>query len=70
MSVARITEISAGSHKSFDDAIRMGIKRARETLHHIQGAWIEDQELIMKEGDIDEFRVKMKVTFVLDEEKH
>ncbi len=70
MSVARITEISSGSHKSFDDAIRTGIKRAKDTLHHIQGAWVEDQELILKEGDIDEYRVKMKVTFVLEEDKH
>lgn len=70
MSVARITEISAGSPKGFDDAIRMGIKRAKETLHHIQGAWVEDQEVILKEGNIDEYRVKMKVTFVLDDEKH
>jgi len=70
MSVARITEISSSSHKSFDDAIRIGIKRAKETLHHIHGAWVEDQELTLKEGDIDEYRVKMKVTFVLDEDKH
>ena len=70
MSVARITEISAGSPKSFDDAIRMGIRRAKETLHHVKGAWVEDQELILKEGDIEEYRVKMKVTFVLEEEKH
>jgi hypothetical protein len=48
----------------------MGIRRAKETLHHIQGAWVEDQELILKEGDIDEYRVKMKVTFILDDEKH
>ena len=54
MSVARITEISAGSPKSFDDAIRMGIRRAKETLHHVKGAWVEDQELILKEGDIEE----------------
>jgi len=65
MSVARVTEITASSSKSFDDAIQSGIKRATKTLENVSGAWIQDQELVVKSGKIKEYRVKMKVTFVL-----
>lgn len=65
MSVARITEISASSTESFDDAVKTGIKRAEETLDNLKGAWIENQELVLKDGKIKEYRVKMKITFVL-----
>ncbi|MEJ2516225.1 MAG: dodecin family protein [Gammaproteobacteria bacterium] len=65
MSIARVTEISASSKKGFKDAIENGIKRADKTLDGIKSAWIEDQEVIVKEGNIDEYRVKMKVTFIL-----
>ena len=67
MSVARITEISASSSKSFDDAVEDGIKRANKTLKNVKGAWIEDQEVSIKNGKIEEYRVKMKVTFVLED---
>ena len=70
MSVARITEICSGSTKSFDDAVKAGILRANQTLDDVRGAWVEDQELVVKDGKIDEYRVKMKVTFVLHDEKH
>ncbi|MCG6872096.1 MAG: dodecin family protein [Gammaproteobacteria bacterium] len=66
MSVARVTEIKASSEKSFDDAVRKGIQRANETLQNVKSAWIQDQEVkINKKGEIDEYRVLMKVTFVL-----
>lgn len=68
MSVARVTEIKASSTKSFDDAIKVGIGRATKTLKNIKSAWIENQEvLIDDDGKIAEYRVQMKVTFVLDD---
>jgi dodecin len=70
MSVAKVTEIIANSSKSFEDAVATGIKRANKTLKHIRGAWVRDQEVVVNEkGDITEFRVKMKVTFVIDDKK-
>jgi flavin-binding protein dodecin len=65
MSVARVTEIVAASPKSFDDAIKAGIARAAKTLNNVKGAWVQDQELILDDGNIKEYRVHMKVTFVL-----
>lgn len=65
MSVARVTELSASSSKSFEDAIENGIKRANETLDNIEGAWVQDMKVKCNDGKITEFRVNMKVTFVL-----
>ncbi len=65
MSVARVTEITAGSAKSFDDAVKKGIDRANKTLKNVKGAWIRDQKLIVEGGKVTEYRVNMKVTFVL-----
>jgi flavin-binding protein dodecin len=65
MSVARITELSASSKKSFEDAIESGIKRANETLDNIEGAWVQDMKVKCKDGKISEYRVNLKVTFVL-----
>ncbi|MDH3533422.1 MAG: dodecin family protein [Gammaproteobacteria bacterium] len=65
MSVARVTELSAASSKSFEDAVEKGIKRANETLDNIEGAWIQDFKVTCKDGKIDEYRVNMKVTFIL-----
>jgi flavin-binding protein dodecin len=67
MSVARITELSASSKKSFDDALQSGLKRATKTLKNVTAAWISSQEVELKNGKINEYRVRMKVTFVLDE---
>jgi hypothetical protein len=68
MSVARVTEIKSSSTKSFDDALREGIARARQTLQHVKSAWIQDQEVIVDEaGNISEYRILMKVTFVLND---
>lgn len=65
MSVARVTEITAESKKSFDDAIKLAIDRTHKTLHYVRSAWIADQEVSVKDGKIEDYRVRMKVTFVL-----
>lgn len=65
MSVARVTEIKAASSESFDDAVRKGVARASETLENVTGAWIADQEVLVSDGRVSEYRVLMKVTFVL-----
>ena len=65
MSVARVTEITASSPKSFDDAVKLGIERANKTLENVQGAWIKEQKVVVQNGNIVEYRVTMKVTFVL-----
>jgi hypothetical protein len=65
MSVAKVTEIIASSNKGFDDAITNGIKRADKTLKNIKGAWVKDQQLTVNDGKITEYRVVLKVTFVL-----
>ena len=65
MSVARVTEISASSKKSFDDAVKQGVKRASETLEGITSAWVADQEVSVKNGTITEYKVRMKITFIL-----
>jgi len=67
MSVARITEISSASDKSFEDAIEQGIARAVKTLHNIRSAWVKEQEVQVDGGKIASYKVIMKVTFVLDE---
>jgi len=65
MSVAKISEISAASKTSFEDAIAEGIKRANKTLKNVTGVWIQDQKIDVEKGKIARYRVNMKVTFVL-----
>ena len=65
MSVAKVTEIISSSKKSFDDAIATGVKRAAKTLKGVTGAWVSDQKVTVKNGKIDEYRVVLKVTFIL-----
>ncbi|MDX1500178.1 MAG: dodecin family protein [Woeseiaceae bacterium] len=65
MSVARVTEITASSKKSFEDAIQNGIERANDTLDNIEGAWVQDMKVTCKNGKVEEYRVNMKVTFIL-----
>ncbi len=65
--VGKVVEISAASAKSFEDAIALGVARASKTLKNIQGAWVKEQKVIVKDGKIAEFRVDLKVTFVLEE---
>lgn len=65
MAVARVTEISAASSKSFEDAIKVGIARADKTLDNVRGAWVSGFKVKCEKGKITEYRVRMKVTFVL-----
>jgi hypothetical protein len=68
MSVARVTEIKASSTKSFDDAIKAGVARAHKTLKNVRAAWIQNQEVLVDDqGKITEYRVQMKVTFILED---
>lgn len=67
MTVAKVSEITATSTKSFEDALQQGINRATKTLENVRGAWIQDQEVIVDNGKITEYKVKMKVTFVLND---
>ena len=67
MSVARITEISSASDKSFEDAIEQGVTRAAKTLHNIKSAWVKEQEVQIENGKIASYKVILKITFVLDE---
>jgi len=68
MSIASVTEIIAASPESFEDAIEKGIARATKTLHNVQGAWVESQKVECDDnGRIREYRVALKVTFVLDD---
>jgi dodecin len=67
MSVARVSEIQSSSKKSFQDAIDQGIRRANKTLRNVSGAWIKDQRMVITKGKVTEYRVLMKVTFVLDD---
>jgi len=67
MSVARVTEISSTSKKSFDDAVEEGVKRASKNLRGITSAWVKEQKVTVKDGEVSEFRVNMMVTFVLDD---
>ena len=69
MSVAKITEITSTSKKSFADAVDSGIKRASKTIHGISGAWVADQEVSVKAGKVTEYKVRLKLTFVLDDKK-
>lgn len=67
MSVARVSEISSTSQKSFEDALNTGISRACKTLRNVRGAWIKEQQVVVENEKITEFRVNMLVTFVLED---
>jgi len=68
MSISRITEIKSSSAVSFDDAIKKGIARAQKTLKNVKSAWIWNQEILLdNKGKISEYRVQMKITFILEE---
>ncbi|MDH3646613.1 MAG: dodecin family protein [Gammaproteobacteria bacterium] len=67
MAVARVTEITASSTKSFDDAVETGIARASKTLNNVAGAWVENQKVTVENGRVSEWRVNLKVTFVLED---
>jgi dodecin len=65
MAVAKVVEIISSSKESFDDAVKTGIERACKTLENVQGAWVQDQKVSISDGKISEYRVTLKVTFVL-----
>jgi flavin-binding protein dodecin len=67
MSVAKITEIHSSSTKGFDDAIAVGIKRADKTLRNVSGAWVKSQKVVVSKGKVTEYRVILKVSFVLED---
>ena len=67
MSVAKVTEISSTSAKSFEDAIQQGLARASKTIRHIRGAWIKEQHVRCEDGRVKEYQVNMMVTFVLED---
>lgn len=66
-SVAKVIELTASSPKSIEDAVELGIRRADETLDNVEGAWVQDIKCIVKNGKVAEWRVNMKVTFLLKE---
>ena len=67
MSVAKVIEIIASSKKSFEDAVAQGVSKAADSLHDITGAWVKDQSVKEVDGKVAEYRVGLKVTFVLKE---
>ena len=67
MSVAKISEISATSNVSFDDAIRQGITRANKTLRNVKSVWIKEQHVRVDNEKISEYQVNMLITFILDD---
>ena len=67
MSIARITEISSTSTKSFEDAIQSAVSRATKTLRNVRGAWVKEQQIKIDDGKIVEYQVNLMITFVLDE---
>lgn len=67
MTVAKVSEITSSSSKSFEDAIERGIKRASKTLKNVTSAWIADQEVEIQKGKVTEYRVRMRITFILQD---
>jgi flavin-binding protein dodecin len=65
MSVAKVIEITAGSPKSFEEAVKIGVLRANDTLDEVTGAWISEMKVVCKKGKVEEYRVTMRVTFLL-----
>lgn len=66
MTVAKVTEIIATSSKGFDDAIAQGVSRANKTLKNVSSAWVADQEVTVAKGKVTGYKVRLKVTFVLE----
>lgn len=69
MSVAKVIEIIASSKKSFDDAVKDGVARASESVDNVTGAWVQDQSVKVKNGKVVEYRVVLKVTFIINNKK-
>ena len=67
MSIARITEISSTSKKSFEDAIQSGVTRATQTLRNVRSAWVKEQQIRIENGKIEEYQVNLMITFILED---
>ncbi len=67
MTVARVTEMSATSDQSFEDAVNLAVKRATSTLRNVEGAWVKDQNVLIEDGNITGYKVNLAITFVLEE---
>lgn len=67
MAVARVTEISATSPQSFDEAVKVGLERATKTLRNVKAAWVKEHRVTLKDGKVAEYQVNMQVTFVLED---
>lgn len=67
MTVARVTEISATSTESFEDAVRVGVARASETLRGVRSAWVKEQQVRVENGNVTTYQVNLMVTFVLED---
>jgi len=65
VSVAKTSEITSSSSKSFEDAIKSGIRRFSKTIDNIEGAWVKEQKVIVDDGEVTAYRVTMKVTFII-----
>ena len=66
MSVAKVVELTASSPTSFEDAVKNGIEKAAETLRNIQGAWVSEEKVDVKDGQITDFRVTLRITFLVE----
>jgi flavin-binding protein dodecin len=67
MSVARVTELSATSDQSFEDAVNMAVRRATQTLRNVESAWVKDQNVLIENNSIQGYKVNLAITFVLEE---
>jgi flavin-binding protein dodecin len=67
VTVARVTEISATSEQSFEDAINLGVQRATSTLRNVEGAWVKDMNVLIQDGNITGYKVNLAITFVLED---
>jgi flavin-binding protein dodecin len=67
MSIARVTEISATSPQSFEDAIKQGLDRANKTLRHVKSAWVKEQQVNLDEGKVTSYQVNLMITFILED---
>ena len=66
MSIATVVEVNSSSNKSFEDAIQTGISKVTETVKNVQGAWINEQKVVIKDNKITEYRVNLKISFLVE----
>jgi len=66
MTVAKVTEITSTSTKSFEDAVEQGVERANKTLKNVTSAWVADQSVSVTDGKVSSYNVRMKITFILE----